>query len=121
MLRGDKASLSRLITIIENDHPETASIMREGSPYTGRAHIIGITGFPGVGKSTTIDKLISIYRGQGLSVGVIAVDPSISISGGAMLGDRIRMRTHHKDENVFIRSMATRGFWAGLPEIHARQ
>jgi len=64
MLRGDKASLSRLITIIENDHPETASIMREVSPYTGRAHIIGITGFPGVGKSTTIDKLISIYRGQ---------------------------------------------------------
>ena len=114
MLKGDKASLSRLITIIENDHPETSSIMREIFPYTGRAHIIGITGFPGVGKSTIIDKLISIYRGQGLSVGVIAVDPSSSISGGAILGDRIRMRTHHKDENVFIRSMATRGFLGGL-------
>ncbi len=114
MLKGDKASLSRLITLIENDHPDTVSIMKEIFPHTGRAHIIGITGFPGAGKSTTIDRLIATYRQKGLSVGVVAVDPSSPLSGGAILGDRVRMKAHHKDEGVFIRSMATRGFWGGL-------
>lgn len=114
MLKGDKASLSKLITLIENDHPDTISIMKEIFPHAGRAHIIGITGFPGAGKSTTIDRLIATYRQKDLSVGVVAVDPSSPLSGGAILGDRIRMMAHHKDEGVFIRSMATRGFWGGL-------
>ena len=114
MLKGDKASLSKLITLIENDHPDTISIMKEIFPHAGRAHIIGITGFPGAGKSTTINRLIATYRQKGLSVGVVAVDPSSPLSGGAILGDRVRMKAHHKDEGVFIRSMATRGFWGGL-------
>lgn len=114
MLSGDRPSLSRLISMIENDHPDTALIMKEVMPHTGRAHIIGITGFAGAGKSTIIDRLAASYRMDGLLVGIITVDPSSPLSGGAILGDRIRMGSHQNDEGVFIRSMATRGSLGGL-------
>jgi LAO/AO transport system kinase len=85
MLSGDRPSLSRLISMIENDHPDTALIMKEVMPHTGRAHIIGITGFAGAGKSTIIDRLTASYRMDGLLVGIIAVDPSSPLSGGQFL------------------------------------
>jgi LAO/AO transport system kinase len=115
MLSGDKQSLARLITLVETESPQVAEIMRAIYPHTGKAFCVGITGPPGGGKSTLVARLTSIARGKGLQVGIIAVDPTSPFSGGAILGDRIRMQQHYLDEGVFIRSMATRGSHGGLP------
>lgn len=116
MLSGDKKSLARLISLAEKDSPEMPGIMREVYPHAGRALRVGITGPPGGGKSTLVSRLTSISREEGLKVGVIAVDPTSPFSGGAVLGDRIRMQQHYLDDDVFIRSMATRGSYGGLPK-----
>jgi LAO/AO transport system kinase len=115
MLCGAEQSLSRLITMVEMDTPEVPDIMKRILPHTGKAYYIGVTGPPGSGKSTLVDRFTAIARSKGLSVGIIAVDPSSPFSGGAVLGDRIRMQQHYLDEKVFIRSMATRGCLGGLP------
>ena len=114
MLKGDKASLAQLISLIERESPEVPDIMGLVSPFSLKAYRVGITGLAGAGKSTLVDKLTTFYRNQGCTVGIIAVDPSSVITGGAVLGDRIRMQQHYLDEGVFIRSMATRGCYGGL-------
>ena len=113
---GDVRALSRAVTAIENRAPEAEQLLEKLFPYTGRACRIGITGAPGTGKSTLVDRLASCYRGQGKSVGIIAVDPSSPFTGGAILGDRIRMQGLATDEGTFIRSMATRGYLGGLAQ-----
>jgi LAO/AO transport system kinase len=120
MLGGDERSLSHLITLAERDAPEVPQIMKEICSRTGKAYCIGVTGPPGSGKSTLVDKLTAIARGKGLSVGIIAADPTSPFSGGAVLGDRIRMQQHYLDSGVFIRSMATRGSLGGLPHAARR-
>jgi LAO/AO transport system kinase len=115
MLGGAERSLSRLISMVEMDTPDVPQIMKKIQPRTGKAYSIGVTGPPGSGKSTLVDKLTAVARRKGLSVGIIAVDPTSPFSGGAVLGDRIRMQQHYLDEKVFIRSMATRGCLGGLP------
>ena len=114
MLSGDRLALARLITRVENRMPGLAEIMRSVQPRLGRAHVLGVTGPPGAGKSTLVDRLTARLRAEGASVGVIAVDPSSPFTGGAVLGDRIRMQAHTLDPGVFIRSMATRGSLGGL-------
>ncbi len=114
ILAGDTRALARAATAIENRSPLAESLLKELFPRTGRAILIGITGAPGAGKSTLTDRLIGELRREGKRVGVIAVDPTSPYSGGAILGDRIRMLSHHADEHVFIRSMATRGQLGGL-------
>jgi LAO/AO transport system kinase len=114
MLAGDRLALARLITRVENRSPEVPDIMRAIHERTGRAYVLGITGPPGAGKSTLVDRVTSRLRAESLPVGVIAVDPSSPFTGGAVLGDRIRMQTHTLDPDVFIRSMATRGSLGGL-------
>jgi LAO/AO transport system kinase len=116
MLKGENVSLSRVISLVENDSSQVPEIMKLIAPHLGKAHCIGITGPPGVGKSTLVDKLTALIRKQGLKVGIIAVDPSSPFTGGAVLGDRIRMQQHYLDDGVFIRSMATRGSMGGLPQ-----
>jgi len=116
MLDGKTLALSRVISIIEGEGNEVSHIMKLIYPRTGKAYCIGVTGPPGAGKSTIIDKLITLIRHQGLKVGIIAVDPSSPFTGGAVLGDRIRMQQHYLDEGVFVRSMATRGSMGGLPQ-----
>lgn len=114
VLEGKRRAVARLLTYVESDHPEASDILRELHPHMGKAHVIGITGSPGTGKSTLTDKLIQFYRRQGKTVGVIAVDPSSPFTGGAILGDRIRMQSVTNDPDVFIRSMGTRGALGGL-------
>ncbi len=114
ILDGDLRSLARAATWIENRSPEAEPLLRELFPHTGRALILGVTGSPGAGKSTLCDQLARLIRKEGKTVAVIAVDPSSPYSGGAVLGDRIRMQDHHADPGVFIRSMATRGWLGGL-------
>ncbi len=114
MLKGDKTSLAQLISLIEMESPEIPDIMGLVSPLALKAYRVGITGLAGAGKSTLVNKLTTFYRNQNLKVGIIAVDPSSIITGGAVLGDRIRMQQHYLDEGVFIRSMATRGCYGGL-------
>ena len=114
LLAKDRRALSRLITLVENSTPEGREAVNETFQYTGRAQIVGITGPPGCGKSTLVDSLIQILRKRGNSVGVIAVDPSSPFTGGALLGDRIRMQRHFGDKEVFIRSMGSRGEVGGL-------
>jgi len=114
MLAGDRLALARLITRVENRMPGVADIIRSVQPRLGRAHVLGVTGPPGAGKSTLVDRLTARLRAEGASVGVIAVDPSSPFTGGAVLGDRIRMQAHTLDPDVFIRSMATRGSLGGL-------
>jgi len=116
MLKGETIPLSRIISMVERESDEVPEIMRFINPYIGKAHRIGITGPPGAGKSTIVDKLTALIRRQGLKVGIIGVDPSSPFTGGAVLGDRIRMQQHYLDEGVFIRSMATRGSMGGLPQ-----
>ncbi|HEY6350462.1 MAG TPA: methylmalonyl Co-A mutase-associated GTPase MeaB [Candidatus Angelobacter sp.] len=111
---GDPRALARAITAIENGSAESGALLRQLFPCTGKAQVIGITGAPGAGKSTLVDHLAREYRKQERTVGVVAVDPTSPFSGGAILGDRIRMLAHHADSGMFIRSMATRGFLGGL-------
>jgi len=114
MLDRDENALARLISIVEDDSAMVSKIRELLSPYLGRTHVIGVTGAPGVGKSVLVDQLVAVIRNKGLTVGVIAVDPSSPICGGAILGDRVRMQRHYLDNGVFIRSMATRGNCGGL-------
>jgi LAO/AO transport system kinase len=116
ILKGENVSLSRVISLVENESSQVPEIMKLIAPHLGKAHCIGVTGPPGVGKSTLVDKLTVLMRKQGLKVGIIAVDPSSPFTGGAVLGDRIRMQQHYLDDGVFIRSMATRGSMGGLPQ-----
>jgi LAO/AO transport system kinase len=111
---GNPRALGRLISWIENASTALPMIMKELAPDTGRAHIVGLTGAPGVGKSTTVTCLVRALRARGERVGVLAVDPSSPFSGGALLGDRVRMQEHALDRDVYIRSMATRGHLGGL-------
>jgi LAO/AO transport system kinase len=113
---GDKRALARAITLVENSEPLAYELVRELYPRTGRAYAVGVTGPPGVGKSTLIGALVRHVRGHGLSVGVISVDPSSPFTHGALLGDRIRLSDHFLDPGVFIRSMGTRGHLGGLAE-----
>ena len=114
LFRGEPRAVARAITKVENSAANAAAIMKEVFPKTGNALIIGITGSPGAGKSSLVDKLALHYRNQGEKIGIVCVDPSSPFSGGAILGDRIRMQTLGLDKNVFIRSMATRGNLGGL-------
>ncbi|MDQ2855778.1 MAG: methylmalonyl Co-A mutase-associated GTPase MeaB [Acidobacteriota bacterium] len=114
VIAGEPGAVARAISNVEDGKPGTSTLMKEIFPLTGRGLVIGITGSPGAGKSSLVDKLAMLYRQQGLRVGVIAVDPSSPFSGGAILGDRIRMQALGLDKGVFIRSMATRGNLGGL-------
>jgi LAO/AO transport system kinase len=114
VLQGDVRAISRAISAIENHTPEAEQLLQQLFPHTGRAYLTGITGAPGTGKSTLVDRLAAVYRKQEQRVGVVAVDPTSPYSGGAILGDRIRMQGHASDTGIFIRSMATRGFLGGL-------
>jgi LAO/AO transport system kinase len=114
IVNGDIRALARAASWIEDRRPEAETLLRELFPRTGRALILGVTGAPGAGKSTLCDRIVRALRDEGKTVGVVAVDPSSPYTGGAILGDRIRMQQHHADEGVFIRSMATRGWLGGL-------
>ncbi|MDB4964666.1 MAG: transport system ATPase [Myxococcales bacterium] len=114
VLAGDVRASARLMRDLDDNRPGAVEAMRLLYPHTGRAYVLGITGNPGAGKSTVVDALIDLYRKQGKRVGVVAVDPSSPFSGGAILGDRIRMQRHATDDGVFIRSLATRGHLGGL-------
>ena len=116
---GNTRALARLATAIENRDPQAIETLQELSPFTGRAKIIGITGAPGAGKSTLVDALATAIRREGKTLAILAVDPTSGISGGAILGDRIRMQEHHADPGIFIRSMATRGSLGGLAQATA--
>lgn len=114
LLAGDRRALARAITLVEGRRPGHDRILTAVYPASGRAHVVGITGPPGAGKSTVTDQLIRLLRGDGAQVGVVAVDPSSPFTGGAMLGDRIRMQDHASDPGVYIRSMSNRGHLGGL-------
>lgn len=111
---GDARAAARLVSLVEDGSPQLRTVMRAMAPFAGRAHVLGLTGAPGVGKSTTTSALVGAYRSQGKRVGVLAVDPTSPFTGGALLGDRVRMQDHATDPDVFIRSMATRGHLGGL-------
>jgi LAO/AO transport system kinase len=112
--KGNLRAIARAISLIEDQEPEAEQLVDDLYPYTGRSRILGITGSPGAGKSSLVDRLITLERRRGCKVAVIAVDPSSPFSGGAILGDRLRMQTHATDAGVFIRSMASRGFLGGI-------
>jgi LAO/AO transport system kinase len=114
LLSGDRRAVARLITLVENGAPEARQALAALHPHTGRAHIVGVTGSPGTGKSTLVNQIAKTIRQDGSTVGIIAVDPTSPFSGGAILGDRIRMQDLTGDPGVFIRSMATRGALGGL-------
>ncbi|HET6936346.1 MAG TPA: methylmalonyl Co-A mutase-associated GTPase MeaB [Candidatus Angelobacter sp.] len=111
---GEIRALARAISTIEDGRPEALDLLKALFPYSGRARVLGMTGAPGAGKSTLVDQLAREYRKQEKTVGIIAVDPTSPYTGGAILGDRIRMQAHHADPGIYIRSMATRGFLGGL-------
>ena len=111
---GEPRAVARLISLVEDESPRLREVMAALAPHAGNAHVVGITGAPGVGKSTSTSALVSAYRESGKRVGVLAVDPSSPFSGGALLGDRVRMQDHATDAGVFIRSMASRGHLGGL-------
>jgi LAO/AO transport system kinase len=119
VLGGDLRALARAATLIESQDRSAAGLLTKITPRAGHALILGITGAPGAGKSTLCDQMISLLRAEGKTVGVIAVDPSSPVTGGAILGDRIRMQQHHADPGVFIRSMATRGIPGGIARATA--
>jgi LAO/AO transport system kinase len=114
MLAGDQRALARLMSQVERDSSQVPGIMKAIYPLIGKAHCVGVTGPPGAGKSTITDRLTAYARQLGKRVGIVAIDPTSPFSGGAVLGDRIRMQQHYLDEEVFIRSMATRGSHGGL-------
>ncbi|NPV69421.1 MAG: methylmalonyl Co-A mutase-associated GTPase MeaB [Firmicutes bacterium] len=114
ILDGDRLALARAITVVENESPGHREIVKAAYRHSGRAYVVGVTGSPGTGKSTLTDGLIDAARNEGKKVGVIAVDPTSPFTGGAILGDRIRMQTRSIDPDVFIRSLATRGHLGGL-------
>ena len=116
---GDPRALARAISIVENRAPGWSDLLKALFPHTGRARVIGMTGAPGAGKSTLVDQLARVYRKDNRSVGIIAVDPTSPYSGGAILGDRIRMQEHFADPGIYIRSMATRGSLGGLARTTA--
>jgi LAO/AO transport system kinase len=116
---GDIRATARAISAIEDNTPDSVELLKGLFPHTGKARVFGITGSPGAGKSTLVDHLAREYRNQQKTVGIVAVDPSSPYSGGAILGDRIRMQAHHADHGIFIRSMATRGFLGGLARTTA--
>ncbi len=111
---GRPRAVARLISLVEDEHPSLRDIMAALAPHAGRAHVIGLTGSPGVGKSTSTNALVTAFRARGQRIGVLAVDPSSPFSGGALLGDRVRMQDHALDPEVYIRSMASRGHLGGL-------
>jgi LAO/AO transport system kinase len=113
---GDVRAISRAVSAIENRTRDAEEILRQLFPYTGHAYRVGVTGAPGTGKSTLVDRLAGHYRGEKKTVGIIAVDPSSPFTGGAILGDRVRMQGHATDAGIFIRSMATRGYLGGLAQ-----
>lgn len=114
ILGGDIRAAAKLIRDIDDGIASSKEVLKALYPHTGRAYVVGISGFPGVGKSTLVDQMIYAYRAAGRSLGVIAVDPTSPFSGGAILGDRVRMQRHGTDPDVFIRSLATRGHFGGL-------
>ncbi|MFQ5784333.1 MAG: methylmalonyl Co-A mutase-associated GTPase MeaB [Alphaproteobacteria bacterium] len=120
LLAGERAALARAITAVENDGAEAREVLAAIRPRLGRALVVGVTGAPGTGKSTLTGAYIGALRRQGRRVGVVAVDPSSPVSGGALLGDRIRMTEHAADEHVFVRSLAARGHLGGLARNAAR-
>ena len=117
MTQGNRRALARLFSLLEKDSDTLSAVMRRAYPHVRGAYTIGITGPPGAGKSTIVDGLIQVARDEGASVGVLAVDPTSPFSGGAVLGDRIRMQRHYLDQGVFIRSLATRGVQGGLSRV----
>ncbi len=116
---GDPRTLARVISVVENRRAGCSDLLKELFPYTGHARVLGLTGAPGAGKSTLVDQLAKLYRKGGQTVGIIAVDPTSPYTGGAILGDRIRMQDHYADPGIFIRSMATRGSLGGLARTTA--
>ena len=116
VVSGDVRTVARLIRDIDDGMPEVRNVLKDLYPHTGNAYVIGITGAPGVGKSTLVDQMIAHLRKRDKTVGVLAVDPTSPFSGGAILGDRVRMQRHSMDKGVFIRSMATRGHFGGLTQ-----
>jgi LAO/AO transport system kinase len=116
---GDARALARAITAVENRAADSRELLKALFPFTGHAHVIGLTGAPGAGKSTLVDQLAREYRNQQKTVGIVAVDPTSPYTGGAILGDRIRMGSHHADPGIYIRSMATRGSLGGLASTTA--
>lgn len=117
MLRGDRRALARLLSLLDLNTQTMASISKAVLPHLGNSYCVGITGPPGAGKSTIVDCLIKLIRKDGLKIGVLAIDPTSPFTGGAILGDRIRMRNHYLDQNIFIRSLGTRGVHGGLSRI----
>ena len=116
IISGDIRSVARLIRDIDDNVPGAREVLKDLYPSTGKAYVIGITGSPGVGKSTLVDQMVTHLRSAGKTVGVLAVDPTSPFTGGAILGDRVRMQRHSMDEGVFIRSMATRGYFGGITQ-----
>ena len=114
VVRGDTRGIARAISLVEEETPEGVALLRTLHPHTGRAFLLGVTGPPGAGKSTLVDRLVTLVRRRDLTVGVIAIDPSSPFTGGAILGDRVRMSGQAGDSGVFIRSMATRGHLGGI-------
>ena len=111
---GEVRALARAISLVEDDHPDARALLASVFPHAGRSLVVGVTGPPGAGKSSLVDRLTAHLRAEGQTVGIVAVDPTSPFSGGAILGDRIRMQAHATDPDVFIRSMATRGHLGGL-------
>src|SRR5271166_216702 len=116
---GDPRALARAISAVENRRPDSANLLKALFPHTGHARVLGLTGPPGAGKSTLVDQLAKHYHKENQTVGIIAVDPTSPYTGGAILGDRIRMQDHYSDPGIYIRSMATRGSLGGLARATA--